>query len=1037
MLKLKFIACAIIFCWLSMSSTFAQVPPITESQARAELDKLGMSEDDFRAKLLEKGIDIDQIDLNNPTELLKLQRAAEAIEAEKVAELEEAKKQVLEVVDQEKEKAVNVLEQEKEQAVNAVEQEIANEIKEVASSTAQEVAEAVEDGATVEEALAEGIIDAKKEDLPPAMIYGQHIFRNKEIGTYRNANDIVAPGSYILGKGDKIAISLWGYSELDAVYEINKEGYIKPDQMSRINLKGISLGKAKSLLRSRFANYYRFGSDQFEVTVTYPRTITVNIVGEVMNSGSFTMPAINTAFNALAAAGGPTDIGSVRNIKIIRPGGKNRTMDVYEFLLDPSVNKDFYLEDNDIIFVEVAERLVSVQGAVRRPYKYELKKEEQLKDLIKYAGGLQPNAYQGNFQVKRFINDSEKIIDIDYRELVDTNQDFTLKGGDAIVIGVIPTLYKNFVEITGSVDLPGRYELEGGMKITDLVEKGILSEGSKTDVAYLLRTADDGTLKYNKINLENALSSPQSIENITLEPKDKLVILSKLKYTDQFEIAIQGAVRNPSTYKYDAGDDLKINDLITLAGGLKEDATNFAYVYRKELAGSQEKEYVRIDVKNALENPDSGDNLVLKPNDRVEVFSVYTYQDEFKVSISGAVRKPSEFNYDSTEKLTVEDLVILSGGLRPDATDFAYVYRTNSDNIKDREYIRIDIKNALENPTSPDNLVLEPRDQIQILSKLTYIDEFSVKVGGAVRNPGEYQYHPSLTLKDALTLSGGLKLTASSNRIDIFRMVINQNEATKSIVATVEVDKNLGIAAQEGFKLEPFDQIVVRSVPEFELQQFVTIEGEVKYPGSYALIDDNEKLTNLIKRAGGFTKESFPIGATLYRAEGGTGFVVLRLEEALKNNKNIHNFILKKGDVITIPKQKDLVAITGVTRAGELYPENIARAGKINVAYHKGKRAKWYVNEYAAGVGENGKSKLITVEYPNGEIKRTKNFLFFKIYPQVTEGSVVKVGVKPPKPPKKEGEKEREKIDWGKTLADSLAQATAILSLILLVQNVN
>ena len=238
------------------------------------------------------------------------------------------------------------------------------------------------------------------------------------------------------------------------------------------------------------------------------------------------------------------------------------------------------------------------------------------------------------------------------------------------------------------------------------------------------------------------------------------------------------------------------------------------------------------------------------------------------------------------------------------------------------------------------------------------------------------------------------------------------------------------------FKLEPFDQIVVRSVHQFELQQFVTIEGEVKFPGPYAIIDDNEKLTNLIKRAGGLTEESFPAGATLYREDGGTGFVVLRLDEALKSNNDIHNFILKKGDVITIPKQKDLVTITGATRAIELYPENIVKSGKINVAYHKRKRAKWYVDEYAAGIGENGRSRLITVEYPNGEIKRTKKFLFFKVYPQVTEGSIVKVGVKPPKPPKAAGEK-REKIDWGKTLADSLAQATAILSLVLLVQSLN
>ena len=922
MLKLKFIACAIIFCLWSVSSTFAQVPPITESQTRAELDKLGLSEEDFKAKLLERGIDLDRIDLNDPIELARLQRAVEEIEAEAKAAGDTPTSKTGSSISGD---AANV------------EETVSEDVKE-AATTVNEISEGGVEGTSVEEVLADGIKEIAIQDLPPSTIYGQHIFRNKDIISYVEGASIQASNSYVLGVGDKIGVSLWGISELDVILEISKDGYIKPQGMSRINLKGITLGKAKALLRSRFSNYYRFGKDQFEVTVTYPRPITVHLVGEVMNSGSYTMPAVNTAFNALAAANGPSDIGSVRNIKIIRPGGKNKEMDIYEYLLDPTISKDYYLEDNDIIHVGVAEKLVSISGAVRRPFKYELKSNEQLKELIKYAGELLPNAYQSNFKVKRFVDDTERIIDVNFRELTKTGRDFGLQGGDDIKVGTIPTPYQNYVEINGRVNLPGRYELENGMNVSDLVAKGVLAEYAKTDLAYLLRTNADGTISYSRISLDDAIQGGN--DNLLLTPKDKLVVFSQQKYLDQYE-----------------------------------------------------------------------------------------------VSIAGAVRSPSKYQYDPSEKLTVEDLVILGGGLRKDATAFAYIYRTTPENIKDKEYIRIDIKNALENPDSPDNLVLQPNDQIQILSKLTYIDDFSIRVSGAVRSPGEYQYHPSLSLKDVLTLSGGLKMTASPNRIDIFRMVINENESTKSIVATVAVDENLEMSS--AFKLEPFDQIVVRSVPEFELQQFVTIEGEVKYPGSYALIDDNEKLVTLINRAGGLTKESFPTGATLYRADGGTGYVVLRLDEALKNNKDIHNFILKKGDVITIPKQKDLVAITGATRAIELYPENIARSGKINVAHHKGKRAKWYVDEYAAGVGENGKSKLISVEYPNGEIKRTKNFLFFKVYPKVVEGAVVKVGVKPAKTPAAKGEKGKTKIDWGKTLADSLAQATAILSLILLVERIN
>ncbi|MEM6966582.1 MAG: SLBB domain-containing protein, partial [Bacteroidota bacterium] len=370
--------------------------------------------------------------------------------------------------------------------------------------------------------------------------------------------------------------------------------------------------------------------------------------------------------------------------------------------------------------------------------------------------------------------------------------------------------------------------------------------------------------------------------------------------------------------------------------------------------------------------------------------------------------------------------------------DFAYLFRSNPTNTKEREYIRINIKDAVENPTSPDNLTLEPNDQLQVFSILPFIDEFSVRVLGEVRSPGEYKYHPSLGLKDALTLSGGLKMSAATNRIDVFRMVIDQNQPTKTIVASVQVDKNMDMVSKSDFQLEPFDQIVVRSIPDFELPKIVTIKGEVKYPGAYALLDDNEKISNVIQRAGGLTREAFAEGAELFRSEEGTGYVVLRLKDALRNKRNRHNFILKAGDVITIPKNKDLVSITGATKAIELYPDKVARASKINVAFNRGKRAKWYVDEYAAGIGKYGKKKLITVEHANGEIKRTKNFLFFKVSPKVKRGSVVRVGVKPPESPDSEGKKGRkEKIDWGQVLADSVAQATAILSLILLIDRVN
>jgi hypothetical protein len=249
------------------------------------------------------------------------------------------------------------------------------------------------------------------------------------------------------------------------------------------------------------------------------------------------------------------------------------------------------------------------------------------------------------------------------------------------------------------------------------------------------------------------------------------------------------------------------------------------------------------------------------------------------------------------------------------------------------------------------------------------------------------------------------------------------------------VDKDLAFRdpSVANVPLQPFDQVVVRNIPEFGLQKMVNVQGEVMYAGPYGLTDKNEKLLSLLNRAGGLTLEAFPSGATLYRQQDNIGYIVIRLEEALKNPNSPSNIILKDGDIIEIPKTKDIVSIRGATRTSELYPDKILEGGKVNVAFDGAKTAWYYVDKYAAGVGNEGRRRLISVEHPNGQIERTKDFLLFKVYPKVQKGSVITVGYAAKK--KELNRKEdRKSIDWGKVLADSVAQATALITLITLLQ---
>jgi len=907
---------AILLCSsVGMSQQLDNIP-IDQATIDRELERRGLTESEVRAKLEERDIDIDNINASQLPQLeVTLEEIAKELEAEKQAAKEEA-------------------------AESKGEEKVKEEAGTIAKDAGEKIQEAVEDGATVEEAIAEELVEQSQEEIPPTRIYGQQIFRNKTLKVFSQSEDVNPSPSYVLGPGDKITVSIWGISQEDATYEINEAGYIKPTQMSRITLKGLTFKQAKKLLESRFAQRYRFRPEEFAVTISYARTINVNIYGEVFNPGGFTIPATNTAFNALVAAGGPTDLGSVRNIKLIRNNGSTEQMDIYEFMNNPAIAADFQLANNDVIFVSIAEKIVEIKGAVRRPLKYELLNTEQLKNLIDYAGGLRENAYRTTIQVKRFENDEEKIIDVRLGELMRGSGDFTLLNGDIVTIPIIPKAYENFATVEGAVELPGEYEIENGMRVRDVLQKAVLARAARTDIAYLIRVRNDGTASYERVNIAEVLANPASPDNYELTARDRINILSQESFVDQ--------------------------EIVTTAG---------------------------------------------------------------------EVRNAREIKFDPNQSIKVADAILLSGGLKPGATDFAYIRRINPNNNKEIEYVRVNLATALSNASSGDNVELQARDSLIVYSKLDYLDKSTVVINGAVKDPGEFAYDPSLTLTDVLTLAGGFTISAATNKIDIFRVQILNNQPTKTVVATLEANENYQVDGSN-FELQPFDQIVVRSVPDFELQQLVTLRGEVKYPGTYALLDDNEKIASVIKRAGGLTPEAFAEGAVLERNKEEEGYVVFQLEEAMRNSGSNSNVILKQGDMIMIPKQKDLVGVSlANTLAAELYDEEVLGNGMVNVPYTKGKSAKYYVDEYAAGVGETGKRKLITVRHPSGEIQRTKNFLFFKIYPKVEKGTVVRIGKKKEKPEREQ--REREDTDWGKVVANSIAQVTAVLTLVLLTQRLD
>ena len=902
----------IIICILLINSIQAQ-NQVSEAQARAELERRGLNEAEVINALLDEGIVIDDInDVKNlsPAQLERMQTIIQNLEQGKKSDVT---KLLIQGPDTIPEKNIDT---DKEDSVETLDV----------------------DSMMIEESL-ETEVDST------LLIYGQSIFRNGSINVFQQGDELQLPESYVLGVGDEVSVSIFGRSQFEDKYKIRSDGYIRIlDGNRRILLKGASITSAKEKLYKAFSNYYNFSAGEFELIVSSQRTVNVGIYGEVNRVGNFKLIAFNNAINALAASGGPNQIGTLRRIQLLKAEGGVQVIDVYEYLNDPSRADQYFIEDNDVIHVPVQGNIISLEGAVKRPLKYEMLKGEDLFDLLSYAGGLREDAYRKTFELYRFENDERIKLDIPYSNLQANRTSFKLKDGDRIVVEAVEESARNYVNVQGEVVNRGEFERRENMKVSDLVDLAGLKPESYTAKALLIRTNPDQTKNFIWLNIEDINENKSSPRNILLSDKDVLTIWDRARYTDKKSFSVNGAVRVAGDFVYDESENLRVTDAIFLAGGKKSDAGKIVMIYRKDPS-----------VPNSL------------------------------------------------------------------------------------EYIKVNLQEIEDNPESNQNIKISGYDVIEIMSRNKFEDEQFIGIQGAINNPGDYAYGQNMTIGDAIILAQGLKLGASTNNIEVSRLVFQDNNPTKTVVANLNISRNFEFDAgsDANYVLEPYDNVYIRFVPEFELQKEIKVSGEVKYPGPYSLLNDNEKITDIISRAGGLTNEAFPDGAKLFRQEDSLGYIVLRLDEVLNSPSSKYNYILKDGDKIDVPKKLDFVTISGATRVDEVLDSTIIGPNKeIQVAYHQGKNALFYIDYYAGGLHSEAKKNLIFVENANGEVKKTKRkFPFGYKYPKVKNGSHIKVRSRSDLDQLKDENKED--VDWTRVLGDSVAQAMSILTLILLIQRLD
>lgn len=680
--------------------------------AQAELQKRGLNETEVRARLLENGIDVDNIP---PTEYANYQSRVMNIINQMVAEKNAAD----------------------------VAPAAAATGGDVVVTTAEDAPQTTTGEAAAEEALEAALKENHVSTTAGDNIYGHSLFTGTSMDVFRTTDGAQAPDSYVLGEGDEVHISIFGSSQTEIHQRIAADGSIQPAGSSKIFLKGMTLAQGREAIRSKLAGHYSFRPDQIAVTITTARTVTVSIYGEVGVQGGFTLSALNTAFNALAAAGGPTKLGSVRNIQMSR-GGKTVRMDLYKYMTEPTTGGSYDLQNGDVMFVPVADKLVSIEGAVNRPMRYEMVGGETVKDLIRYAGGLTYNVYPDYLQIERFENGEVTYNQYNLAEVMNGSRRIELKNGDIVRVRESNKPVEQYVSIQGDVLYGGRYALERGTTLKSLIDKAQPRYTAMTEYVFVERTRPDETVEVLTIPFPGVNGNP----DFDLLPRDAVRVLEQSTYSDVATLEVAGDVREPFSRKFGLNDRMTVEQAIGYAGGLKPSVYPVAYISRTDVTNPENKEYIRILL-------DRDGSTLLQPGDKLTVYDNTTYTNVGEVRISGAVNKPFGTTYDKT--LTVHDMIEMAGGFDPGAAyDRVEVFRLN---ISAKEEVKLDLITLTvdENYNTVGNFQLQPYDHIVVRMTPNFTHGRTVEVNGRVKYPGVYVLEDNRTqLWEVIKLAGGL-----------------------------------------------------------------------------------------------------------------------------------------------------------------------------------------------------------------------------------------------------------------------------------------
>ena len=589
------------------------------------------------------------------------------------------------------------------------------------------------------------------------------------------------------------------------------------------------------------------------------------------------------------------------------------------------------------------------------------------------------------------------------------------------------------VNIVGEVANPGTYTISSWNSAFNAlaVANGTTDLGS---VRRIELRREGQTIKV--MDLYRFLMDPASNQDFFLQDNDYLVVPPYRK-----AVTISGQVRRAHTYEL--LDDEQMNKLVEYAGGLMP-AAYTSNVQVQRYSGSQ-----RIVVNVNLDSLRTyGSDFKLFDGDIVTIDTIGEVFENF-VEVRGDVNFPGSYELRKGYRI-FDVLEKAQGNSKYEKIDQAYLIRLDED--FNPRYIPINIGNILENQNSEDNVLLEERDIIEVIGKEFLLENYTVSIDGAVKNPGSFTYAKGMTLKDLLFYSGGPKTEAAVDRIEVSRIVdfdasndqFRPSNATKIETVAIGFDLKTDVAAEE-YLLQPYDEIFVHTAEGFQMPQKVRISGEVRFPGVYTIDTRSATVLDLIERAGGLTDAAFEEGATMYRkviedgmassegAEDEQRRLVLELEKAMEKPESHYNHVLQPGDMISIPKTMDFVRLTGPMASPE-----VDTGSTVSVPFESGKRAGYYVLNYGGGFSERAKKDRTLVIEPNGKVRRTKEIFWINIYPKVTTEGAEVLAVEMSKPEVEYArEYEKKPFDWNIFVASLSAGVLSFATIYALVSRSN